>query len=468
MQVTETHSDGLKRQLKVVVDAGEIGAKFDARLDEIKDRVQLKGFRKGKVPVQHLKKVFGRSVMGEVLQQTIEEKSREALDERKERPAIQPQIDLPEDQQEIEKVMSGQADLSFGMSFEVLPEINVIDFSELQLEKLTADVDDSAIEQAISQLVDRSTSYEVTEGRVAEDGDRLTIDFVGKIGDEPFEGGAGEGVNIVLGQGGFIPGFEDGLKGAKAGDDRTVTATFPEGYPEKSLAGKEATFDVKVKEVAVPKKPEVDDEFAKNLGAESLEKLRELVTEQIRREYDQASRAKLKRALLDELEKRHDFALPPTLVDREFEGIWRQVTQGLEQAGRTFEDEGKTEEQAKEEYRKIAERRVRLGLVLGEVGEKSEIQVSQDEMRRALVEQARQYPGQERQVWEFYQKNPQALAEIRAPLFEEKVVDQILSQVKVDEETVSKEALFSDEDEETESESKAAKAKGGKKAGKGE
>jgi trigger factor len=448
MQVTETLSDGLKRQLRVVVDAGEIGAKFDARLDEIKDRVQLKGFRKGKVPVQHLKRVFGRSLMGEVLQQTIEEKSRAALDERKERPAIQPRIDLPEDQQEIEKVMSGQADLSFGMSFEVLPEINLIDFSELQLEKLTADVDDSAVEQAINQLVERSTSYEVTEGRVAEDGDRLTIDFVGKIGGEPFEGGAGEGVNIVLGQGGFIPGFEDGLKGAKAGEERTVTATFPENYPEKSLAGKEATFDVKVKEVAVPKKPEVNDEFAKNLGVENLEKLRELVTEQIKREYAQASRAKLKRALLDELEKRHDFALPPTLVEREFEAIWRQVTQGLEQAGRSFEDEGKTEEQAREEYRKIAERRVRLGLILGEVGEKSGIQVTQDEMRRALMEQARQYPGQERLVYEFYEKNPGAIAELRAPIFEEKVVDHILGQVKLEEKKVDREELFKPEPDE--------------------
>ncbi len=448
MQVTETLSDGLKRQLRVVVDAGEIGAKFDARLDEIKDRVQLKGFRKGKVPVQHLKKVFGRSLMGEVLQQTIEEKSRAALDERKERPAIQPQIDLPEDQQEIEKVMSGQADLSFGMSFEVLPEINLIDFSELQLEKLTADVDDSAVEQAINQLVERSTSYEVTEGRAAEDGDRLTIDFVGKIDGEPFEGGAGEGVNIVLGQGGFIPGFEDGLKGAKAGEERTVTATFPENYPEKSLAGKEATFDVKVKEVAVPKKPEVNDEFAKNLGAENLEKLRELVAEQIRREYAEASRAKLKRVLLDELEKRHDFALPPTLVEREFEAIWRQVTQGLEHAGRTFEDEGKTEEQAKEEYRKLAERRVRLGLVLGEVGEKSGIQVTQEEMRRALMEQARQYPGQERLVYEFYEKNPGAIAELRAPIFEEKVVDHILGQVKLEEKKVDREELFKPEPDE--------------------
>src|SRR5690606_16032923 len=265
MQVTETLSDGLKRQLKVVVGAGEIGARFDARLDEIKDRVQLKGFRKGKVPVQHLKKIFGRSLMGEVLQQTIEEKSRAALEERKERPAIQPRIELPEDQQEIEKVLSGQADLSFDMSFEVLPEINLIDFSELKLERPVADVDDKAIEDAIGQLVERSTTFETAEGRAAEDGDRVTIDFVGKIDGEPFEGGAGESVNIVLGQGGFIPGFEDGLKGVKAGEERTISAKFPDDYPEKSLAGKDATFDVKVKEVAVPKRPEVNDEFAKNL-----------------------------------------------------------------------------------------------------------------------------------------------------------------------------------------------------------
>ncbi len=449
MQVTETHSDGLKRQLKVVVGAGEIGARFAARLDELKDRVQLKGFRKGKVPVQHLRKVLGRSVMGEVLQQTIEEKSRAAISDRKERPAIQPQIELSEDQQEIEKVMAGQADLSFAMSFEVLPEINLIDFSELQLERLVADVDDAAVDAAIEQLVERSISFETAEGRTAQDGDRLTIDFVGKIDGEPFEGGAGEGVTIVLGQGGFIPGFEDGLKGAAAGDARVVTATFPAEYPEKSLAGKEATFDVKVKEVAVPKRPAVDDEFAKTLGAESLANLRELVSQQIGREYAQASRAKLKRNLLDELARRHDFALPPSLVEREFEGIWRQVTEGLKQAGRTFEDEGKTEEQAREEYRRIAERRVRLGLVLGEVGEKNEIQVSQEEMRRALVEQARRYPGQERMVYEFYEKNPGAIAELRAPIYEEKVVDRILEQAKLAERKVDREELLKPEPEES-------------------
>jgi trigger factor len=289
----------------------------------------------------------------------------------------------------------------------------------------------------------------VAEGRAAEDGDRVTIDFVGKIDGEPFEGGSAEGVNIVLGQGGFIPGFEEGLKGSKAGEERVVSAKFPEDYPEKSLAGKDATFDVKVKEVAVPKRPAIDDDLAKKLGAENLEKLRELVTEQLKREYEAASRTKVKRALLDELDKRHDFALPPTLVDREFEGIWRQVTESLQQAGRTFEDEGRTEEQAKEEYRKIAERRVRLGLILGEVGEKASIQVTQDELRRALIEQARRFPGQERYVYEFYEKNPGALAELRAPIYEEKVVDHILGQVQVEDKKVNREELFKEDEQET-------------------
>ncbi len=449
MQVTETSSDGLKRQLKVVVGAGEIGERYAAKLDEIKDRVQIKGFRKGKVPIGHLKKVYGRSLMGEVLQQTIEEKSRAAISERNERPAFQPQIELTEDQQEIEKVMSGEADLSFGMNFEVLPDFTLADFSTLTLEKLVADVDDKSIDDAINQLVDRSTSFETAEGRVAEDGDRLTIDFVGKIDDVAFEGGTGEGINLVLGQGNFIPGFEEGLKGAKAGDERAVNATFPEEYPEKTLAGKAATFDVTVKEVAVPKKPAVDDEFAKTLGADNLANLRELVTEQIKREFEQASRTKLKRVLLDELEKKHDFALPPSLVEREFEGIWRQVTEGLKQAERTFEDEGKTEETAKDEYRKIAERRVRLGLILGEVGDKGQIQVTQEELRRALMEQARRYPGQERMVYEFYEKNPNAIAELRAPIYEEKVVDHILEQAKPTEKKVDREELLKPEADES-------------------
>jgi trigger factor len=441
MQVTETNSDGLKRQLKVVVGVGELTQRFAARLDEMKDRVQLKGFRKGKVPVTHLKKVFGRSLMAEVLQQTVEETSRQALTERHERPAFQPRIELPEDVGEIERVIEGQADLAFSMSFEVLPEIKLMDFSELKLERLVADVDDAAIDNAIAVLVERSVSYEPGEGRAAGDGDRLTIDYVGKIDGTPFEGGSAEGAFIVLGQGGFIAGFEDGLKGAKAGDERVVTATFPADYAMKTLAGKTAVFDVKVKEVAAPRKPAVDDEFAKTLGAQSLPHLRELVTQQIKREYDAASRAKLKRALLDELEKRHDFALPPSLVEREFEMIWRQVTENLKKEGKTFEDEGKTEDAAKAEYRRIAERRVRLGLIVGEIGDKNKIQVTKDELSRALVEQARRFPGQARHIYEFYEKNPGAITELRAPIFEDKVVDFVLEMARPTERGVSRDEL---------------------------
>jgi trigger factor len=446
MQITETNSEGLKRQLKVVLGAGELNQRFTARLDEIKDRVQLKGFRKGKVPVPYLKKVFGRSVMAEVLQQMVEETSRQALTERKERPAFQPHIEFPEDKNEIERVIEGHADFAFNMSFEVLPEIKLADFSELKLERLVAPVDDAAIDKAIATLVERNVSYEPGEGRAAGDGDRLTIDYVGKIDGEPFEGGTGEGAFLVLGQGGFIAGFEDGLKGARAGEERVVTATFPADYAMKTLAGKTAVFDVKVKEVAAPKKPEVNDEFAKTLGAESLSKLRELVAQQIKREYDGASRAKLKRALLDELEKRHDFALPPSLVDREFELIWRQVTESLKRDGKTFEDEGKTEESARAEYRRIAERRVRLGLIVGEIGDKNKIQVTQDELRRALVEQARRFPGQERHVYEFYEKNPGALTELRAPIFEDKVVDFVLELAKPSERSVSRDELVMTDD----------------------
>jgi trigger factor len=446
MQVTETNSDGLKRQLKVVVGAGELNQRFTARLDEMKDRVQLKGFRKGKVPVAHLKKVFGRSLMAEVLQQAVEETTRQALSDRQERPAFQPRIEFPEDKDEIERVIQGQADLAFKMSFEVLPEIKLMDFSELKLERLVADVDDAAINEAIARLVERSISYELAEERAAGDGDRVTIDYTGRVDGEPFEGGSGEGGFLVLGQGGFIPGFEDGLRGAKAGEERVVTATFPADYPVKHLAGKRAVFDVKVKEVAAPRKPELDDEFAKTLGAENLTQLRELVRQQINREYEAASRAKLKRMLLDELEKRHEFALPPSLVDSEYEAIWRQLTENLKRAGKTFEDEGKTEDQAKAEYRRIAERRVRLGLIVGEIGDKNKVQVTQDEMRRALVEQVRRFPGQARQVYEFYEKNPGAITELRAPIFEDKVVDFILEIAKPSERKVSRDELMRADD----------------------
>ena len=442
MQITEVNSDGLKRTLKVTVGQSELGERFNQRLGEIKDRVQIKGFRKGKVPLAHIKKLYGRSLMAEVLEQTVRETSSKAITDRNERPAMQPAIDLPEDKNEIEKVISGEADLAYQMSFEVLPEIPAVDLSKLQLERLTADVEAGAIDEVVADLTKRATTFEAEEGRSASEGDRVTIDFVGKVDGVAFDGGTGNGMQVVIGQGNFIPGFEDGLKGAKAGEERVVNATFPESYQVADLAGKTAQFDCKVTEVAAPKLPEVNDDFARTLGAENVEKLRELISAQIAQEYAQASRIKIKRELLDELEKVHTFALPGSLVDSEFANIWQQLEEGLTREGKTFADEGKSEAEVREEYRKLAERRVRLGLLIGEIGEKNQIQVSQDELRRALVEQARRYPGQEKFVYEYYEKTPGALAQLRAPIFEDKVVDHLLDQVKPAEKKVSKDELM--------------------------
>jgi trigger factor len=442
MQITETSNEGLKRTLQVTVPAGELGKRFSDRLDEIKDRVQLKGFRKGKVPVPHLKKMYGRSLMVEVLQDTVRETSNQALADRKLRPAMQPSVTLPEDQAEIEKVLAGQADLSYSMTFEVLPAIELADFKKLKLERLVADVDDEAVEKAIGELVDRSVTFAAEEGRAAVTGDRVTVDFVGKIDGEAFEGGTAEAAPIVLGQGNFIPGFEEGITGAKAGEARDVAATFPADYPVENLAGKAASFAVTVKEVAAPSRPEVNDEFAKTLGAESVAQLKDLVKQQIDREYANVARQKLKRELLDALEQSHEFELPPSLVDSEFAAIWQQLEANLKRADKTFADEGKSEEETRAEYRKIAERRVRLGLVIGEIADKNDLKITQDEMRKALIEQARRFPGQEKTVYEYYEKTPGALAELRAPIFEDKVVDFVLDKAKPADKKVSKDELF--------------------------
>ncbi len=442
MEVTQTSSEGLKRTLKVVIAASELNERFGTRLGEIKDRVQLKGFRRGKVPFAHLKKVYGKSVMAEVVDEAIKETSSKAIADRKERPALQPNIALPEDQAEIQRIIEGQADLAYSMSFEVLPEITIADMSGIKLERLVSDVEDKAVDEALQGIVERNTAFEDAEGRAAEKGDRVTIDFVGKIDGVPFEGGEDKDMQVVVGQGNFIPGFEEGLVGLKAGDEKVVQATFPEAYQVDTLAGKQADFDVKVSEVAAPKVPEVNDEFAKALGAENVEKLKELVTKQLEVEYAQAARVKIKRELLDALEKTHDFELPASLVENEFESIWKQLGDEMLRSGKSFEDEGKTEDEVREEYKKLAARRVRLGLVIGEIGDKNKIQVTQDELRRALVDQARRYPGQEKFVYEYYEKTPGALAQLRAPLFEDKVVDYVLDQAKPTEKPVSKDELM--------------------------
>jgi trigger factor len=445
MQVTETSADGLKRQLRVVIGASEIGQRFKARLDEIKSTVQLKGFRKGMVPEAHLKKMFGRSMMAETLQQMVDETTRQAISDRNERPAAQPKVDLPKEDGEIENVLNGKSDLSFDLSFEVLPSITMTDFSTLKLTRLAADVDDEAIGSALDTIAERNTRYEPEDGRVAETGDRVTVDFAGFMDGAKVDNASGEDMAVELGKGQLIPGFEEGLAGAKSGEERTLNLKFPDEYPVDTMKGKDVRFDIKVKEVAKAVKPTIDDEFAKSLGAEDLAKLREMVTAQIKREYDQVSRGKLKRELLNALDKAHEFELPPSLVDSEFTSVWEQVTRQLEAAKKTFADEGKTEEQAREEYQKIAQRRVRLGLLIGEVGDKNKIEVTQDELRNALIQRARQFAGQEKQVFEFYEKNPQALAELRAPIFEEKVVDFIIELVKPEERKVARDELLKPE-----------------------
>jgi trigger factor len=441
MQVTETARDGLKRTLQVVVGKAELGERFSERLDELKDRVQIKGFRRGKVPLAHLKKLYGKSLMQEVLEQTLNDTSAKAVKDRNERPAQQPKLELVGfDDGGFDRVVNGEADLSYKMDFEVLPPIPVADLTTLKLEQLVADVDDAAVDKALGDLAERNTSYEPEEGRVAGEDDLVTMNFVGRI----------DGASLVIGKKQFIPGFEEGVVGMKAGDQKVVTATFPEDYPMKNLAGKAADFDVSVTAVAKPKKPEIDEDFAKGLGADDLKTLRGFVSEQIKREYDQASRVKLKREILDALDKVHSFELPASLVDFEFNNIWTQLENNLKAANKTIADEGKSEEELRAEYRGIAERRVRLGLVIGEIGEKNKLQVSQDEMRHALVDQARRYPGREKQVYEYYEKTPGALNELRAPIFEDKVIDYVIAEAKPVEKKVTRDELLKAVEEATE------------------
>ena len=442
MQVIETSSNGLKRELKVTIPATELNTRFTAKLNEVKDTVNLKGFRPGKVPVAHLKRMYGRSLMAEVLQTTVTETTQKALDERKERAALTPDIKFTEDQAEIEKVLSGQSDLAFDMSYEIVPSITVAELGDISIERPVTEVAEADIDKSLANLVDGSTAYKPTEGRKAVKGDRVTIDFTGSIDGVEFEGGKGEDAPVVLGSGGFIPGFEDGLIGSEAGEDHTITATFPDPYSEPKLAGKTASFKVKVKEVAEPEKPNVDEDFAKRFGLESVADLRDALKSRMQREYGDAARQHMKRALLDALDARHSFELPPTLVESEFNGIWAKLTEDLKKSNSTFEAQGKTEEGEKAEYRKLAERRVRLGLVLSEIGEKNSIKVTDDELARALAAQASRFPGQEQHVYRYFRENPNQLLRIRAPIYEEKVVTHVLEKVKLTDKPMGVEDLM--------------------------
>jgi len=449
MQVTQTLSEGLKREYNIVLSASDLASRLDAQLADLKTKVKIKGFRPGKVPVAHLKRVYGRSVMSEVVQEAINSANKQIVDENGLRLAQEPKIELPSDKDAIEAALEARGDLAFKVALEVLPKFEVGDLSDLALERPVAEVEDSEVEAALQRLAqDRRVYSDKPEGAKAENFDRVTVDFVGTINGEPFEGGSSEGIEVVIGSNTFIPGFEEQLLGAVAGERRAVQATFPEAYAVRKLAGQKADFDVTVKAVAAPEPFALDDEFAKSLGAESLDQVKQTLRERIRADYARASREKVKRKLLDALAARYSFEVPQGLVDQEFASIWAQVEREQQASGRTFADENTTEEAARAEYRAIAERRVRLGLLLAEVGAKADVKISDEEMTQALVARARAFPGQEKQVWDFYRNNQQALAELRAPLYEEKVVDHILGLAKVEDRKVTaKELLQADEDE---------------------
>ncbi len=430
MQVTETLVDGLKREFKVVVPATELDGRLIERLTSLKDEVRIKGFRPGKVPMSHLKRLFGRSAMAEIVQNVISEVARNTLSERGEKAAMQPHYELPEDQGEANEVLSGNHDLAYTMSYEVLPKIDLIDFKTISVERPTVEVEDAEVEEQLTRLADSTRSY-TTKAGAADTGDRVTISYLGKIDGEPFEGGKDDDAVIRIGDKRFIPGFEEQLVGLSTGDKKTITVTFPEDYPAKNLAGKEATFDIEVKAVAAGDEVAVDDKLAERVGLESLQALRDAVRQQLQQQYTQAIRQRIKRQILDKLDETHRIDLPQRLVDQEFETIWRQIVSELANSNRTFEDEDTTEEKARTEYREIAERRVRLGLVMSEIGEHAKVEVTDEELQRAMAAQLRQVPGQEQALLDYYRQHPDALASLRAPIFEEKVVDYLLELVDV-------------------------------------
>jgi trigger factor len=408
----------------------------------MRPQMNLKGFRPGKVPVSHVKRLYGKSLMGEIIEQTVSEGQAQALSASKVRAAGNPDIKVESD---IEKVLAGASDLAFELAVEVMPDFEPVDVSAIELTRPVYLATDEDVDAQLGEIAGQNRTYEAKDG-AAEDGDMVVADFVGRLDGEVFEGGSGEDAEIVLGANRFIPGFEAQLVGAKAGDTVTVNVTFPEDYGATQLAGKPAEFEVTVKEVKAPAEGGADEAFATRIGFDSLDSLKTAIRNQLGQQFAGASRYKAKRALLDVLDSKHDFPLPPRMVEAEFDVIWRQVETERASGELSPEDEGKSEEQLRSEYRKIAERRVRLGLVLAEIGQRANVQVTEQEMNGALAAEARRYPGQEREIYEFFRKNPQAAAQLRAPIYEEKVVDLILARAQVTDLPTSKEALFAEDE----------------------
>ncbi len=451
MQVTETLNSGLKREFKVVVNAAELSKEMDAKLKDMAGKAQIKGFRPGKVPVAHLKNMYGKSVMAEVIQTTVDAQSKQVFADRNLKPAYQPEVKLPEDEAEVNAVIDGKQDLAFSLAVEVIPDFEVKDFSGIELHKHIVSASDEQMAESLKRLSEQYKSFEAKkDGDKAETGDKVNINFVGSIDGVEFAGGKGDDIPLEIGSNQFIPGFEEQLIGAKVGDDRTVNVTFPENYGSKELAGKAAVFAVKVNGIEAAAEGKIDEDFAKRLGFEDLAKLKDMVKAGLEREFSQMTNMKLKRDVLDAMDKQYTFELPQRLVEAEFNNIWAALNGEMQKAGKSFEDENTTEDAARVEYRAISERRVRLGLVLGTIGEKEGVAVTDQELQQALIGRARQFPGQEKQVFDYYRKNGNALMELRGPIFEQKVVDVIVGRAKVSDKSVTRDelkALVEDEEE---------------------
>jgi len=445
MQIVEKSVEGLSRVYGVTVPAAQLAEKVEARIAEITPTLNLKGFRPGKVPAGHVRKMFGRSLMSEVVEQTITETTQKVLADNNLRPAGEPDL-RPEG--DIQQVVEGKADLAYEIALEVIPEFEPTDFSAIALKRPVYEPTDKEVDEAVAELAESSKTYEPRKGKTvkAKDGDQLLIDFVGRVDGEAFEGGSAEDATLTLGSGQFIPGFEEQLVGAKPEDEVLVKVTFPVEYQAAHLAGKDAEFTVTVKEVRAPKASKVDDDLAQRLGIEDLGKLKELLRSNLQSQFAGATRFKLKRALLDVLDEKHDFPLPPRMVEAEFTQIWDQVQEDKTAGNLPPEDADKSDDQLRDEYRKIAERRVRLGLVLAEVGRINNVQVTEQELAEAMRQEAMRYGPQAQQIFDFLRQNPSAQAQIRAPIFEEKVVDLIVSKAKVEDEKVSREELLKEDD----------------------
>jgi trigger factor len=445
MQIVEKSGEGLSRVYGVTVPAGELAKRLDARIAEIAPQMNIKGFRKGKVPPAHVRRVHGKALMAEVIEQALNETTQKVLDDNNLRPASQPDLKPESD---MDKVMAGGVDLSYELSLELMPDFEPIDIAGIKLTRPVYSPSEKEVDEALADLAKQARTFAPRTGKSlkAKDGDQVLIDFVGSVDGVEFPGGKGEGFELTLGSGQFIPGFEGQLVGAKPGDDVTVKVTFPTPYQSEELAGKDAEFAVKVHEVRAPVDAEPDDELAKRLGLSDLATLKETLSKNLQQGYDNQSRFKLKRALLDELDKGHAFDLPPKMVDAEFAGIWQQVEQDKAAGGLPPEDAGKSDDQLKDEYRRIAERRVRLGLVLAEIGRRDNVQVTDQELMQAMQREAMQYGQQAQQVFEFFRSNPNAQAQLRAPLYEDKVVELIFAKATIKDKKVSKKEIEAEDD----------------------